>query len=135
MGIQITIAQNHTKSELNFFENWDDWTRQLRDFDVEARFLWIREATVLPRVQTKAAGTHRWGGKTIIVPQFTLINATVESINKDIGGALERARTDARRGQSQLGGVDYSDAYREMYPQNGYVDLSIHRSGSAPLCA
>jgi hypothetical protein len=24
MGIQITIAQNHTKSELNFFENWDD---------------------------------------------------------------------------------------------------------------
>jgi hypothetical protein len=78
MGIQITIAQNHTKSELNFFENWDDWTRQLRDFDVEARFLWIRQATVLPRVQTKAAGTHRWGGKTI---QFTLINATVAAVS------------------------------------------------------
>ncbi|KAA8898773.1 hypothetical protein FN846DRAFT_909953 [Sphaerosporella brunnea] len=92
VGLQVTIAGNHLKSELNFFEHWDDWARQLDAFDVEARFLWIREAGKLPSVQKKAAGTFRWDGKTIITPPFTLINSTVESINKDIGSALKWAR-------------------------------------------
>jgi hypothetical protein len=81
IGIQVTIAGNHMKSELNFFENWEDWASHLDAFEVflgdpltlkalqnvglqgnsalrrvEARFLWIREAAKLPSIQKNLPG-------------------------------------------------------------------------------
>ena len=107
LGIQITIANRHSNSELLFFSNWEVWKKQLNGFEPKAKFLWIWENPRDVGEIQLVASSVRWDGKIIKLPDRLSISASVRDINKDIGDTLQRAREAAR------GGVDHELAARQ----------------------
>jgi hypothetical protein len=107
LGIQITIANRHSNSELLFFSNWEAWKKQLNGFELKANFLWIWENPRDVGDIQLAACSVRWDGKIIKLPARLSISASVRDINKDIGDTLQRAR------EAAGGEVDPSLAARQ----------------------
>jgi hypothetical protein len=94
MGIQLTISNRHSDSELNFFAHWKQWTCQLDDYDVEAKFLWVWETPPGGgrHTEVKKASTARWANKRIKLPEREVINLSVADVDNEIGRRLAKAR-------------------------------------------
>ena len=93
VGVQITIARDHSDSEANFFSDWQWWKSILDCPDVTFRFLWILKNVgsydpedVGPNYRITRNGTH------VTHPAFKRTRVAVRDINHDIGTMLADAR-------------------------------------------
>jgi len=91
--IQITIASSHSDSATTFFNKWKNWIKGLEEYDVEATFLWITEGTRATIEVEKNEMELRKVQKSR--PSYTLVNVTIEDVNKDIGRKLKIARKES----------------------------------------
>ena len=93
VGVQITIAKDHSDSEAKFFSDWQWWKSILDCSDVTFRFLWILgnvgsydPEDVGANYRTTRSGTN------VTHPAFKRIRVAVRDINHDIGTKLAAAR-------------------------------------------
>ena len=97
-AVQITISKTHSDSEAKFFADWEWWHGSVGCSTVRFRFLWIVEDVGQnPAIESIQPVQRPLRGKTkVLCPGFERRYASVKDVSKDIGQALEKARTLAR---------------------------------------
>ena len=109
VAIQITVAKRHKDSAAAFFADWDQWTKLLNGFTLEATFLWIVEDKRGKEEMEKTLVKLRT--RTIITsPAHSVFWVTVDQVDKDLGLILKSIRPvggdqdGGRRGRRPRGG-------------------------------
>jgi hypothetical protein len=95
--MQITIAKSHTPSDASFMENhWSGMVAHLDEWEIDARFLWIKETrdgpakmTVVPAKETPKT---REAGAKLLHPLYNVLTLTVSEVNKGTGEKPRKAR-------------------------------------------
>jgi len=91
VAIQITVAKRHRDSAAAFFADWDQWTKLLRGFTLEATFLWIVEDKRGKEEMKQTLITLRT--RTITKsPVHSVSWVMIDQVDKDLGLTLKRIR-------------------------------------------
>jgi hypothetical protein len=95
--MQITIATSHSASNVLFMEDhWRDMVVNLKEWEIHARFLWIKETRNGPvevtKVPAKESRKTRGAGGKHLHPPYDVVTLTVSEVNGRIGNKLSAAR-------------------------------------------
>jgi len=88
--LQITIAKSHADTEREFFKYWNQWIKDLEDYDLEVVFLWI-------------SLKEPWERKVKRYPEYISKNIHIRDVNRDTWERYERAlKSKNGRGRKML---------------------------------
>jgi hypothetical protein len=95
--MQITLATSHAPSDALFMENhWRGMVARLKEWDIYARFLWIKEkrkgSPEVTTVPAKESPDTRGAGATLLHPAYDVVTLTVTEVSGSIGDKLRHAR-------------------------------------------
>jgi hypothetical protein len=95
--MQITIAASHSASNVLFMEDhWRDMVARLKEWEIHARFLWIKETRNGPievtEVPAKESRKTRGAGAKHLHPSYDVVTLTVSEVDRSIGNKLSAAR-------------------------------------------
>jgi hypothetical protein len=95
--MQITIATSHSASDVSFMEeHWRHMVAHLNEWEINARFLWIKETrngpvkvTTLPAKESRKT---RGAGAEQLHPPYDVITLKISEVDSSIGKKLSAAR-------------------------------------------
>jgi hypothetical protein len=95
--MQITIATSHSASDVLFMEDhWRDMVAHLKEWEIHARFLWIKETRNGPikatEVPAKESRKTRGAGAKQLHPPYDAVTLEISEVHSGIGDKLSAAR-------------------------------------------